>query len=183
MLAGRVIPVGPEQCDRAANSMMFQDQFETLAWIHSLVKGDLNHPIELLTAMNFFNCRGNRRRIAESLEICPRAYNVAFRQKQLTRLARGFIESFLIAGQLVAGKMDGRFTLDQRKPQAVPGLDHPRAKQQAIILRFERRACQKLERRRWTIGLKSLLQPFESGAFHPGGMLSESRPCCGLLRV
>src|SRR5580700_10523257 len=96
MLAGRIIPVGTKQSDRAANTMVFQDQFETLARIHPFVKGDLNHPIELLSAINSFNCRGDRRWIAESLEICPGVYDVAVRQEELSRLPCRFIESILI---------------------------------------------------------------------------------------
>src|SRR5580704_341035 len=96
MLAARVIPNRAEQSNGAANTMMFQNQFETLAEVHFFVEGDLNHPIKLLSAVYFFDCRRNRRRIAESLEVCPGVYDVAVRQKELARLACRFIESFLI---------------------------------------------------------------------------------------
>ena len=44
--------------------MVLQDQFETLARVHSLMEGDLNRTVELLSSVHFFDSTGNRRRIA-----------------------------------------------------------------------------------------------------------------------
>src|SRR5579871_6463406 len=82
-LPARVIPMRAEQGDSAANTVMLQDQLESLARVHSLMERDFDDSIDLFTFVYLFNRRRNRSRITQSLEICPSVRDVAVRQEQV----------------------------------------------------------------------------------------------------
>src|SRR5262245_14730252 len=102
MLAAYRIGIRSVPGDRVADAAMRQDQLETLPPVHALAERNIDNPVEIVMLAELLDRRGDRLWIADRLKVGPPGRDVARRQAQLARFARGFAERGFVDNAAIA---------------------------------------------------------------------------------